>query len=346
MLTVQKSTARAKINKKSFKLQVAIIASTSIFSSFSSAWGQAQPVATVNLRERECEPIAKVISGDIRWKALTKLCQEDKINPANGATVKVFCYPMGKFLEISGGTVGKSCLPVGQEQRRGCTLLDGLICINTKGPGGDDNAPILITPYGLAILNSRPTLSWSAAARATSYTVQVEGTEVKWSVEVQDTQMSYPKDQSGMRPGNVYTVNVIANQGDEILTASSSIRLLVPADEAQQVISTINDLQSLKESQDDLAIDMDAVYEAQNLVNESIEVLKARIKAGSRNPTIYRTLGDRYLIANLAEPAKQAYLTAKTLAENNNNTDELAKAQSGLKIAEQSQLPTRIKPAQ
>jgi hypothetical protein len=193
MLTVRKSTARTKINKKSFKLQVVIVASTSIFLSFSSAWGQAQPVATVNLRERECEPIAKVISGDIRWAALTKLCQEDKINPANGGKVKIFCYLRGNILEISGDTVGKRCLPAGQEQRRGCTLLDGLTCINAKGPGGDENAPILITPYGLVILNSRPTLLWSATAKATSYTVQLEGTEVKWSAEVQDTQMSYPK---------------------------------------------------------------------------------------------------------------------------------------------------------
>lgn len=335
MVIAPESTAKRV--KKAFKYQFLSIASILLFSSFSSIMGQAKSVAKSNSQEQTCKVVAKVLSGDINWAFGSKLCQEDKVYPVNGHKVEVLCYLSGKILHLTSGTIGEHCSSRSQRQNQNCTLRDGRTCIKPKGPGEDENAPTLITPYGLVILNMNPTLSWSATPLATSYIVQVEGKGVSWSVVVEKTQLPYPKEQPAMQPGNVYNVNIIANQADEPIAASASVVLIASSDKMQQIANTINRLQNFNQSQDELTIDIDRVYEAHNLVNESINLLKARTEGGTKNPTIYRLLGDRYLEAYLASAAVSAYSTATKLAEKENNAEELAKAEAGAKIAEQSQ---------
>ena len=335
MLIAPESTAKRV--KKAFYYQFVAIASILLFSSFSSIRGQAKSVAKSNSQEQTCKVVAKVLSGDINWAPGSKLCQEDKVHPVNGHKVEVLCYLSAKILQLTSSTMGEHCSPRSQRQNQNCTLRDGRTCIKPKGSGEDENAPTLITPYGLVILNMSPTLSWSATPLATSYIVQVEGKGVSWSVVAKRTQLPYPKEQPAMQPGNVYNVNIIANQADEPIAASASVVLIASTDKMQQIANTINRLQSFDQSQDELTIDIDRVYEAQNLVNESINLLKARTEGGTKNPTIYRLLGDRYLEAYLASAAISAYSTATKLAQKENNAEELAKAEAGAKIAEQSQ---------
>lgn len=335
MLIAPESTVKRV--KKAFYYQFVAIASILLFSSFSSIRGQAKSVAKSNSQEQTCKVVAKVLSGDINWAPGSKLCQEDKVHPVNGHKVEVLCYLSAKILQLTSSTMGEHCSPRYQRQNQNCTLRDGRTCIKPKGPGEDENAPTLITPYGLVILNMSPTLSWSTTPLATSYIVQVEGKGVSWSVVAKTTQLLYPKEQPAMQPGNVYNVNIIANQADEPIAASASVVLIASTDKMQQIANTINRLQSFDQSQDELTIDIDRVYEAQNLVNESINLLKARTEGGTKNPTIYRLLGDRYLEAYLASAAISAYSTATKLAQKENNAEELAKAEAGAKIAEQSQ---------
>jgi hypothetical protein len=326
------------------KLQIGVMVSILTLANVNSAWGE--QVVRVTSQDRSCEPIAKVISGDVHYQPLTKLCQEDKVSANNGGIVKIFCYSRGSVLKISTGLVGKHCSALSNTERRGCTMLTGRNCVNPKGPN-EENAPRLITPYGVEIMNPRPILSWSTTSTATSYSVQVKGIGVNWEVEVEGNSLIYPQDKPAMKSGNVYTVNIIAMRKDEPLIARASPLLLSPTHKTQEIAKTINILANLKQSPDDLAVDIDAVYEAQNLVHNSIEVLNARAEAGSKNPTIYRLLGDRYLIAKLAQRANKAYLTAKVLAQKSNNALELTKAQAGIEIAkEHIQPPTRMKPAQ
>lgn len=327
------------------KLRVGVIISTLFLMNVGSVWGQ--QVVRITPQKRSCEPIAKVLGGDIRYQPLTKLCTEDRVSAVSGGTVKVLCYPRGNIVEISSDLVGKHCLPLSNTELRGCTMLSGRNCVNLKGPN-EKNAPNLIAPYGVVIMNPRPSLLWSTTSGATSYIVQIKGIGVNWQLEVGGNNLLYPQDKPGMKAGNVYTVNIIAMRGEEPLIASPPALLLLPtANKIQEVAKTINIVASLKQSPDESAIDMDAVYEAQNLVDNSIEVLNARVKAGSSNPTIYRLLGDRYLIANLAHPAFKAYSRAKVLAQRKNDTLELAKAQAGIEIANKYIYPpTSIKPAQ
>jgi hypothetical protein len=287
---------------------------------------------TTRQAEALCEPIAKVISGDIRYQPLTKLCSGDRVSAANGRKVKILCYSRGKIIDIPSDIIDKQCLPLDANERRGCNVLEGGKCGIFKGPD-EENKPSKITPYGVVIKNVRPTLSWSKTKGATNYIVRIKGNGgINWQVEVKGESLPYPEDQPALKLGQAYNVGIVAMRGDEVIDGSSALLLLVPTEKLQQVGQTIKILESLQQSPDSLAIDMDAVYEAQNLVHESITVLEARTASGSQDPTIYRLLGDRYLIARFREKANEAYLQAKKLAQKTNNTGELSKLEARLKI--------------
>lgn len=314
----------------------------------SRVWGQ-ELVRANRQSKVSCEPIAKVISGDIRHQPLTKLCSEDRVRTANGGKVKIFCYPRGKILDISSDVVGKQCLPLKVNEGRGCNVLQGRSCVIPKGPE-EENKPTKITPYGAVINQERPTISWSKPKGATDYVVRIRGNGgISWEVAVKGESLTYPPQELALKPGQAYTLDIVAMRGDRVIDGSKSLLLLLATDNIQEVEKTINVLKNLQQPLDELAIDMDAVYESYNLVNESIKVLDARAKAGSTNSTIYRLLGDRYLIANFPQQANEAYLTAKKLAQQANNTVELALAEAGIKIATQTKFkeqtsypPTRI----
>ncbi|WP_339394273.1 tetratricopeptide repeat protein [Nostoc sp. UHCC 0870] len=326
-------------NKLSVGLQAVTFASVLCFAY--PTWGQ--QATKTNLRKDVCEPIAKVISkGNSNWPFLKQLCDNDVIN--SSSVVEVFCYLNGRILNISSGEVGKVCL-ISSEQVRGCSYKKIGDCPKIKGPDEDD-APTLITPHGVAILNSRPTISWIDSPMATSYIVQIEGKGVNWSVEIQDTQLPYPQDQPALQPGNVYNLNVIVKQGDEPKTATSSVFALIAQQRAEKVQGIIKRLEELNMPQDELAIDANYVYGAENLLNKAIEVLESQVKSGSQNPTVYRLLGERYLEVNLSDLAKQAYTKAIRLAQKKGDTNELVKARAGVQILNQIQLPMRRKAPQ
>ncbi|MBD2505232.1 hypothetical protein [Anabaena azotica] len=294
-------------------------------------WGQNVVRATRQVKAA-CEPTAKVISGDIYHQPLTKLCSEDRVNAANGRKVKILCYARGIIIDIPTDVVGKHCLPLQTNEGRGCNVLEGRNCVIPKGPD-EENKPSKITPYGVVINNVRPTLSWLRTNGATNYIVRVRGNGgINWQVKVKGETLPYPQEQPELKPGQAYSIDILAMRGDEVIDGSEALLLLVPTQRLQQIEQTINILKNLQQSPDSLAIDMDAVYEAQNLVNESIIVLNARVAAGSTNPTIYRLLGDRYLIAHFPEKANEAYLQAKKLAQQTNNSVELSKVETRLKI--------------
>lgn len=294
-----------------------------------------QELVRANQRsEVACEPTAKVISGDVHHQPLTKLCSEDRVKAANGGKVKILCYARGIIIDIPSDVVGKHCLPLQANEGRGCNVLEGRNCVIPKGPD-EENKPSKITPYGVVIKNPRPTLSWSKTKGATDYIVRVKGNGgINWQMEVKGESLPYPQEQPELKLGQAYTIDIVAMRGDEVIDGSGSeaLLLLISTQRLQQVEQTINILRGIQQSPDSLAIDMDAVYEAQNLVHESITVLEARIASGSTNPTIYRLLGDRYLIAHFPEKANEAYLQAKKLAQQTNNSVELSKVETRLKI--------------
>lgn len=303
-----------------------------------------QPLPVTRSNSRQCEPIGRVLStGDRSWVVGSLLCQGDRLHPVNGSSIEVLCYLNRKVLWLGSGSVTNKCVPQAKQQAQQCTLTNRSNCPKPKGPREDSNVPALISPYSSAILNTRPNLSWYSVPGANSYTVQVSGADINWEKEVGNLVLSYPKEQPALQPGNAYKITIIANQGDSSISASSSAVNVIPENEAKQIIATVKHISSLNLPKDEEAFDFDSVYMSKNLLNETIDVLKAQVEAGSQNPTIYRVLGDRYLEAGLPDDAKREYTMATTLAKRIDNLAELAKAQAGLKRAKlYSQLPTRM----
>lgn len=151
MQPAPKSTIKIE---KVFEFQVAAITLILLLSNFSSAWGQRQPVARGNLREPMCQPVARIIKGDIRLTAGSQACKEDHLQPANGTTVEVLCYGKGNILQLKSGIIDEQCSLLSNNQAQVCIREKRFNCFRTKGPEEDENTPTLITPYNFNLKSS------------------------------------------------------------------------------------------------------------------------------------------------------------------------------------------------
>lgn len=332
------------IVKKIFTVQIVALASIStlVVSSSSSAWGQSQLIAL-----RQCKNVnGKVMSRGDRYLQLgSPLCPGDQIHPENGATVTVVCYLNRKILYINQNNfseaANKCARPqVTEAEKYRCTNLKPQNCPTTlKGPDDENSVPSprLISPYisGGRILTTRPSISWRAVPGATSYTVEMEGNNVNWQIQVNNTLLPYPSGQPQLKFGRMYRITVFAYQGNSIISHAPLGFGTLPEKEQQEIALLVKQVNELKVPLDEAAVGvLDTIYMSKNLINESIETLKARVAAGSKNPEIYRVLADRYLEAGLPNEALSEYTTAIMLAKSNKNLKELSKVQEGLKLWE------------
>jgi hypothetical protein len=309
--------------------------STLILLATNSGWGQ-EGILQKNLCN---EPSGRVYStGDRSLRSGKYLCLGERINPQNGSVVKVLCFSNRKFLYLKQSTIFNTqiCAPPPNEAVQ-CSVLNIVHCPQDyKGPDNDKNLPIVTSPYGSSIINNRPEISWRSVVDADSYTVVVKGNGVEWEKDVKDiTTLPYPQEQKELQYGNTYTITIISNRGDQPLNYSPLVVHLLPFDDVQQITGEVKQIKNLGLPPDEAAFwDMDAIYMSKLLLDESIKTLKARVMADSKNPSIYRLLGDRYLGALLIDEAEQSYTIAANLANNSGKTSELKKVQSGLKLVE------------
>ena len=300
--------------------------------------------------QRRCDPIGRVLDqGDNRLTAGSLLCQGERLTLASGVKVDFLCFLNRRILSLLGGTVSDTdeCVPK-KVRVKPCSYGDTSNCPKPKGPGSNSNTPAIVSPYSSTLLNGRPLLSWYSVASATSYTVEVRGEGVGWQKTVLGTSLAYPNEQPAMQFGNAYKITIVANQGDDPVSASVSVVNLLPQSEATLVLNTVERINSLNLPKDEAAfLDLDTIYMSKNLLTETISSLESRVRVGSLNPAIYRVLGDRYLEAGLPDYAKHQYEIASEFARKSANSIELAKAEAGLERVERyNQLPTRIKGAQ
>ncbi|WP_193199647.1 tetratricopeptide repeat protein [Nostoc sp. MG11] len=342
MLTLQNSTSA--IGKKIFTVQIVVLASIStlIVLNSSSVWGQPQLIAL-----RQCKNVeGKVMSeGDRYLSPGSPLCPGDKIHPENGATVTVVCFLNRKILYIGQHNISdaanKCARPqVTESEQYQCTNLKPQNCPTDFKGSGDDHTvpkPRLISPYisDGSILNTQPLISWRAVSGATSYTVKMEGNDVNWQIKVNKAVLPYPRNQPQLKFGSTYRITVFAYQANSIMSYSSLVISVLPEKEQLEIALLLKQVNELKAPLNEAAVEvLDTIYMSKNLVNESIETLKATIAAGSQNPEIYRILADRYLEAGLTDEAFGEYTTAKKLAKSSKNLKELSKVQEGLKLWE------------
>ncbi|MEH1911889.1 hypothetical protein [Nostoc sp.] len=307
------------------------------------------PLIRVRRNQVRCEPqMGRIISnGDKHLSAGSLICKGDTIEVVNGGYVEFLCFGSGNILNLSSGTIPLDKCAEPDEALPTCnpTNTDG--CRIQKGGREGNDEPTIIYPYSTSTLNSRPEITWTAVKGATSYKVKVKSYEFGWEKVVNQTRLAYPSDEKEFQPGTPYTIDVFAYIDGEAFSYDETFVDVLSVAKQEQIAQKIKRIKDLGLPQDETILDIDVIYTAENLLNETIEMLKTAIATGSRNPTLYRVLGDRYLKAKLPKSAKSEYLTAAELAKSSKNSKELQKAQSGLKLVEfYNQLPTRRNPPQ
>jgi len=307
------------------------------------------PLIRVRRNQVHCDlQMGRIISkGNKHLEAGSLICKGDTIEVVNGDYVEFLCFSSGNILNLSSGTIPFDKCAEPDEALSTCNPTNTNACHIRKGGTEGSDEPIIISPHSTSTLNSRPEITWTAVKGATSYKVKVKSYEFGWEKVVNQTRLAYPSDEKEFQPGTPYTIYVFAYKDGEAFSYDETFVDVLSIASQEQIAQKIKRIKDLGLPPDETILDVDAIYTAENLLNETIEMLKTATAINRRNPTLYRVLGDRYLKAKLPKEAKSEYIKASELAKSSNNSKELQKAQSRLKLVEfYNQLPTRRNPPQ
>ncbi|WP_223278621.1 hypothetical protein [Nostoc sp. 'Peltigera membranacea cyanobiont' 232] len=309
------------------------------------------PLIRVRRNQVRCEPpLGRIISkGDKRFEVGSLICKGDKLELLNGGSVEFLCFSSGKFLKLPSGTIPLDKCAESEQASFPCNPSNTDGCRIQKGGTEGSDEPTIISPYSTSTLNPRPEITWTPVKGATSYKVKVESYEFGWEKIVNQTRLAYPSDEKEFQPGSIYTIYVFAYKDGNAFSYDSTPVNLLSVVSQEEIAQNIKRIKELGLPPDETVLDIDAIYASENLLNETIEMLKSQTETAtpSRNPTLYRVLGDRYLRAWLPNEAKRQYTKAFEVAKSSNNSKELQKAQEGLKMVKfYNQLPTRRNGAQ
>jgi hypothetical protein len=300
------------------------------------------PLIRVRRNQVRCDlQMGRIMSkGDKRFEIGSLICKEDKLEVLSSGSVQFLCFSSGKILNLSSGTIPLDKCAESNQAPSTCNPSNTNACSIRKGGTEESDEPTIISPYSTSTLNPRPEITWTPVKGATSYKVKVKSYEFGWEKIVNQARLSYPSDEKEFQPGSSYTIYVFAYKDGNAFSYDETFVNVLSVASQEEISQKIKRIKELKLPPDETILDVDAIYVAENLLNEAIEMLKTVTAIGSRNPTIYRILGDHYLRAKLPNAAKPQYTKASELAKSSNNSKELQKVQEGLKIVEfYNQLP-------
>ncbi len=307
------------------------------------------PLIRIRRNQVHCEQqLGRVISkGDKRFEAGSLICKGDRLEILNGSYVEFLCFSSGKILKLASGIVSLDKCAEFDLTSSTCNPSNTDACNTQKGGREQGDEPTIISPYSTSTLNPRPEITWTPVKGATSYKVKVEGYEFGWQRVVNETRLAYPSDEKPFQPGSAYTIYVFAYIDGNAFSYDETLVNVLSVASQEEIAQKIKRIKELGLPPDETVLDIDAIYVAENLLNETIEMLKTATTDIRQNPTLYRVLGDRYLKVWLPNEAKRQYIKASELAKSSNNSRELQKAQDGLKMVDfYNQLPTSKKGAQ
>ena len=184
--------------------------------------------------------------------------------------------------------------------------------------GLDPLIPYIISPRRTLLLTDKPVLRWNPVAGATSYTVSIVSEEgILWEQkDVRETQLVYPG-VPPLKPGVEYKLIVLADSGASSEKEDGQGRTfqLLGAGEAKHVREAVDLLDRQSLSGDDKALLQAYLYRGYYLRAEAIDTLEKQAASGSKNPEVYRLLGDLYLQVGVTPLAEKNYMEAIKLYE-------------------------------
>ncbi|MEO0533326.1 MAG: tetratricopeptide repeat protein [Cyanobacteria bacterium P01_A01_bin.123] len=200
--------------------------------------------------------------------------------------------------------------------------------------------PYLISPRNTVLLTAEEMiLQWHPVEGAMTYTVSLQGPGVDWTTTVSETAVILPETVT-FRPNYTYSVIVSADTG---LSSAGDLPVqfaVLPVAEAERVQSQVAAIQAQTLEPDVEAIALALAYlefehsdpdwDSYALNQAALDVVEARIEAGTENPQIYLLQGEAYQIMSLPLLAQAGFQQALTLAEAANQQELQAQSHVGL----------------
>ena len=200
--------------------------------------------------------------------------------------------------------------------------------------------PYLLSPRNTALIAPENLLlEWNPVLGATSYQVQIEGRGVNWAVEVDEPQVRFP-DTASLQPNYRYAVVITADNGVSSRNGPPVGFTVLPAAEVERVRQQVDAIQAQGLEPDIEAIALAMMYldyehsdpgwRSYALNQAALEVLAARVEAGTENPAIYRLQAEAYLASGLPLLARGSYEQALALGQALEQREIQAKSHVGL----------------
>ena len=238
----------------------------------------------------------------------------DLLKPAAGITVLLQCNS-GEEWQVPAG------IPSGVVN--GCPVIDTEPGDRdeTRGSGGlNADIPYIISPRKTNLQGDRPTISWNPVEGATVYRVRVQGPGVDWKREVSATELEYPEEEPPLQPGGYYQVIVRAGDKSSIHDRGTKLGFkLLSEEERQQIQSQVARVREQDWSEAEKTLAIAHLYSQKGLRMEAIELVEALIELGGQPATIFWMLGELYWQVDLPLLARDNYLKAFQLAEEEDN---------------------------
>lgn len=219
-------------------------------------------------------------------------------------------------------------------------VMSGLltICPGSKNTDARAVTPIFIElleedfVYQTLVLTDRPLLSWPSVSGVNNYRVKIEaGEQIIWSQTVEGTNVLYQGE--ALLPKFFYQLVVEALDGDSSSPYQLQLRKTERGFLIEEEIKKIK-LEPVSEEVKTLLL-ADYYLEQQDELKSGFllaasQPLEKLVQQGDRTPFVHRLLGDIYLRLGRLQEAEESYQQTLSLAESEQNGQEIAKAKSGL----------------
>jgi CHAT domain-containing protein len=166
--------------------------------------------------------------------------------------------------------------------------------------------PAIVPIDNSAIAATKPTFSWPAVEKATSYEVTLKkGLDQLWKINCKEPRTQYP-DATGLEPGNAYNWVVVA-KGDNVDGGIEGTFQVVYAEDVEPI-------DELGTSDDPALLVLAAfAYEQNDLVASAIDTFETLAQKLPREPAFHAALAALYARAGREQAAKSSRAKAEAL---------------------------------
>ena len=211
----------------------------------------------------------------------------------------------------------------------------------------DESLPYVLSPRNSALIGTDAlTLQWHPVSGATSYAVAINGKGVNWEVEVTGTEATFDELKS-FAPNYRYTMVITADNGISSESGEPVGFTLLPETESDRVNAQVEAIKAEQREPDEAALAIaleyfefehsDPDWQSYALNQAAIDVLEARIEAGTEDSRVYLLQADTYLKVGLPLLAQERYEEALTSAQAAGQAELQAESHWGLADVAQGQ---------